>query len=773
MQDRMPPGFEAVGALGKGAMGRVYKAWQPKLQRFVAIKTCNIAESRERGQDPGRLEDEALTIARLNHPNIVALYDVFRDEEAIHLVMELLDGQPLSRLLNPMVEVSELGELGAVLDREASEILPTRPRIVADRWLCEIGIAVARALDYAHSRGVLHRDVKPGNIVITNDHHIKLLDFSIARDADKSGGGRTATGTIFGTVAYMSPEQVLGQQLDGRTDIYSLGCTLFHCATGRVPYDDPNDITVCMNHVNAEVPDPRLVNPMLRDNIGRVILRCMAKRPEDRFESPGIVAAMLGSVLRGDTVSISLDHVFKQHLPPPVQSTPSEKPAAETVNMSAPTARVSSKEVKVSLPSLDDTGERQAPPVARRGATTLEGLAEKSRRSPTPSSPQPVSQVFAEPALSDGDDYDLESLPSVRETLDSTVVVPRQTSAPSRRKFVLGGVVGAVALLLLIVVFARSGGGKAEVEDNPGVVAHPTATPTPTPAPTAAPDAVLPTATPAADVAVAITPTPTPRATPSPTPMALPPLPEVSPAVLRFRVPLAEGVELALRELPAGGFVMGSPGEEFGRTSEEGPRTTVRFAYPFYMSETEITRAQWHTVMGTAGTPGEESLPMDNVSWEQAMAFCRRLTERTGITFTLPTEAQWEYACRAGTTTPFAFGPILTSEIANIDGTRPYPRAAPSEKRNAVAPVRSYPPNAWGLYDMHGNVREWVRDTWSPSLPGREATNPVTFSANETRRVLRGGGYQDDAAGARSAVRRPAEAGRAIPTAGFRVVAEL
>ncbi|MBI5155297.1 serine/threonine protein kinase, partial [Candidatus Poribacteria bacterium] len=188
----MPPGLEAKSVLGRGAMGKVYKAWQPKLKRFVAVKTCNIAESTEKGQDPGRLEDEALTIARLNHPNIVSLYDVYRDDEAIYLIMELLEGVPVSKLISSKYPLAKLGPLGELID-------PGPVRVLKNEWVCEVGMAVARALDYAHGRDVLHRDVKPGNIHITDNRHVKLLDFSSARDVQQDMR-RTTTGTVFGTV---------------------------------------------------------------------------------------------------------------------------------------------------------------------------------------------------------------------------------------------------------------------------------------------------------------------------------------------------------------------------------------------------------------------------------------------------------------------------------------------------------------------------------------------------------------------------------------------
>ncbi|MDK2971938.1 MAG: eukaryotic-like serine/threonine-protein kinase [Candidatus Sumerlaeota bacterium] len=770
MEIRMPPGFEAVEVLGKGAMGRVYKAWQPKLQRHVAVKTCTIAESLEKGQDPGRLEDEALTIARLSHPNIVSLFDVFRDDEAIYLIMELLDGAPLSRIINPTTERQELGPLEDVLDHEASEILPNKPPLVSNRWLCEIGIAVGRALEYAHSRGVLHRDVKPANIVITNDHHVKLLDFSIARDADKTMG-RTATGMVFGTVSYMSPEQILSQKLDGRTDVYALGCTLFHAATGSIPYDGDSDITICMNHVNAQIPDPRLLSPMLKDGIGRVILRCMAKRPEDRFESPGVVAAMLANVLRGDTVSISVDDIFRGPLMPGQQletGTAKQRTPSTTVDLSAPPLAGESSD-GTPREKADPAPGTEAPAKGRRttksGVQTLEGLARFSDPAPqTTAVPDTGSLHWADRS----EDFYIDALPSVRESIESTdrTRKPKAGGMQLPKAAVIGG--GALAVLLLIAgAVALFGGGDSSDGETSAQALLPTPTPTPrverTPVPT-------PEAT---QVAIARTPLPTPAPTPRPTPMELPAIVPPSPDIRRFRVPVAGGVDLFVRELPPGEFLMGSALDEYGRDEDEGPRTTVRFRYPFYLGETEVTLAQWHAVMGGAPNPGEENLPAADITWEEARLFCEKLSALTNVRFQLPTEAQWEYACRAATTTPFSYGPILTSEIANIDGREPYLRAAASEFLGKSAAVGSYPPNFWGLCDMHGNVAEWVRDSYVPRLAGRSAIDPFADAGEGALRILRGGGFDQPAAAARCAARQPASPQTKGPGMGFRVVAEL
>ncbi|MGF1572728.1 MAG: serine/threonine protein kinase [Sumerlaeia bacterium] len=286
----MPDGLQAVSVLGRGAMGTVYKAWQEKLKRHVAVKTCSIKDSEDAGQDLGRLEDEALTIAQLNHPNIVSLIDVVRDDIAIYLIMEFLDGPPLSRLLNPKVTLEELGEYRTTVDTRTG-------RTIREDWMLEIGLSVAKALSYAHSRNVLHRDIKPANIIITEAMNVKLLDFSIARNISQSEG-RTLSGTVFGTVQYMSPEQILSHPMDGRTDIYSLGCTLYHLATGDTVFSDPNEITVCMNHVNTAPKKVQNLNPYLSAETCELIMKCLEKNPKDRYLTAEEMADAIKRILR-------------------------------------------------------------------------------------------------------------------------------------------------------------------------------------------------------------------------------------------------------------------------------------------------------------------------------------------------------------------------------------------------------------------------------------------------------------------------------------------
>ena len=234
-----------------------------------------------------------------------------------------------------------------------------------------------------------------------------------------------------------------------------------------------------------------------------------------------------------------------------------------------------------------------------------------------------------------------------------------------------------------------------------------------------------------------------------------------SPAALRFRVSAQRSIP-GMVWIEPGSFLMGSPPEERERAVEEGPQTRVTLTKGYWMGKHEVTQEEWTAVMGSNPSKfkGEADLPVENVSWEEAMAYCRKLTEReraagrlpAGYEYNLPTEAQWEYACRAGTTGATAFGESLSSTQANFDGDYPYGGGVKGQNLGRTAKVGSYEPNAWGLSDMHGNVAEWCLD-WYGSYPGESLTDP-TGPTKGSGRVIRGGFWFDYAWLCRAAQRR-------------------
>jgi formylglycine-generating enzyme required for sulfatase activity len=251
-------------------------------------------------------------------------------------------------------------------------------------------------------------------------------------------------------------------------------------------------------------------------------------------------------------------------------------------------------------------------------------------------------------------------------------------------------------------------------------------------------------------------------------------------------------IHLDLLHIPAGCFLMGSPAHEQDRSDNEGPQHEVELG-EFFLGRTPITQAQWREVAQWQPSPGDDPWPIAldpdpvarlngakrfngdqrpvvNVSWYDAMEFCRRLQQRTGKNYTLPSEAQWEYACRAGTTTPFHFGETISPELANYDGNFTYSEGKKGKYRRQTTGVASFPANDWGLCDMHGNVWEWCLDHWHWSYKGAPRDGrPWLDTPTEKSRLLRGGSWFGSPVLCRSAFRLRSLPGIAGRDVGFRV----
>jgi formylglycine-generating enzyme required for sulfatase activity len=249
-----------------------------------------------------------------------------------------------------------------------------------------------------------------------------------------------------------------------------------------------------------------------------------------------------------------------------------------------------------------------------------------------------------------------------------------------------------------------------------------------------------------------------------------------------YREDLGEGVALTMVKIPAGSFLMGSPGDEPERSDDEGPQHEVTLG-SFFMGQTSITQAQWRAVAGWQKVERDldpdpskfkgANRPVERVSWFAALEFCRRLSQRTGQPYGLPSEAQWEYACRAGSTTPFHCGATLTPELANYVGNFAYGKGPKGTCRNQTTDVASFPANGWGLHDMHGNVWELCEDHWHDSYnfaPGDDQPWLIPAAADGEPRLLRGGSWFDLPRDCRSAYRYRLVPGLAYYNVGFRVV---
>jgi serine/threonine-protein kinase len=256
VRDQLKDEYEIIEELGRGGMAIVFKAREKQLERDVAIKVLPFSLAFDK-EFVERFQREARTSAKLEHPGIIPIYRVGKSGRAIYFVMKFLRGKPLSNVL---------AARGTLPPGEIRQIL----------------VQVARALAYAHKSGIVHRDIKPDNIMFDEHGQAVVTDFGIAKAA--SGGKLTGTGMSIGTPHYMSPEQARAQPLDGRSDIYSLGVVAFQCLIGRVPFDGDDSFSIGYKHIMEEIPTPPLETYDQR-TLFEVVKRMMAKAPDDRFQT--------------------------------------------------------------------------------------------------------------------------------------------------------------------------------------------------------------------------------------------------------------------------------------------------------------------------------------------------------------------------------------------------------------------------------------------------------------------------------------------------------
>jgi serine/threonine protein kinase/DNA-binding CsgD family transcriptional regulator len=261
--------YEIIEHIGDGATATVYRGRDTSLGRMVALKVL-LPHVRDNTRE--RFFQEAMAAAQLNHPNIMAIYDRGEDGGRHFLVVEYVDGDPLSAYI------------------------PSSPDMVV-----QLGAQIARALDYAHERDIIHRDIKPANIMVTPEGQVKIMDLGLAlpREAKRV----TAPGMVIGTPAYISPEQAQGKELDRRTDIYSLGIVLYEMATGQLPFNADDITALLLQHVRQQPPPPRLVVADLPVAMERVILKTLEKQATRRFQSGRNLAEALEATISSPTAT--------------------------------------------------------------------------------------------------------------------------------------------------------------------------------------------------------------------------------------------------------------------------------------------------------------------------------------------------------------------------------------------------------------------------------------------------------------------------------------
>ena len=264
--------YEVIGNLGAGGIGQVYQVRHSISQRIEAMKVLLSVQTG--GEEVGeRFLREIRVLASLDHPNIAALHTAFRHSGQMIMIMEFVEGVTLR---------AKLGS-GSILMSQSLDYMRQ----------------VLSGLAFAHSKGVVHRDIKPSNIMVTGRDRVKLLDFGLAFQG--LGSDITRTGLILGSLHYMSPEQVMGERVDARSDIYSVGVTLYQLLTGRAPIDGSSEFAIASGHLKETPPDPASINPNIPAKLCAIVMKSMAKSPDDRFQTADHFLEELGALNTDET----------------------------------------------------------------------------------------------------------------------------------------------------------------------------------------------------------------------------------------------------------------------------------------------------------------------------------------------------------------------------------------------------------------------------------------------------------------------------------------
>src|ERR1044071_5945047 len=364
--------YEVVRELGKGAMGVVYLAKDPIIGRLVALKTIRAsahADDEETKEFQQRFTREAQAAGILNHPAIVTVHDIGQDDSGTSFIaMEYVEGNNLKEVL-------------------------AQGRTLSFDTIGDIVAQVADALDFAHSKGIVHRDVKPANIILLEGHRAKITDFGIAKIAS-GAANLTTTGQFLGTPNYMAPEQIKGAPVDGRTDIFSLGICLYECLTRRKPFGGDSLTSISYKIVHEPFPPLHEINPTIPESFEEVVSHCLAKDPAKRYQRGRELAAALRAVLRGERPTRVSDPVLEE-----VTMVTRERaaPPMPTVEVPFPQAQEASGPGGVTRPVSGTSHTAIAPPAAP--AVPREPVSKQVRRTLTNVRAMPVWRSRISPAL--------------------------------------------------------------------------------------------------------------------------------------------------------------------------------------------------------------------------------------------------------------------------------------------------------------------------------------------------------------------------------------
>ncbi len=743
------PGYRIVRKIRQGGMSTVYLAIQKSVDREVAIKVMSPSLA----SDPSfgsRFYREAKIVGQLSHPNIVSIYDVGSYKHYNYIAMDYLPGAPLQDRL------------------ERGIATPEAIRIVRE---------MASALDYAHERGYIHRDIKPDNILFRDDGSAVLCDFGIAK-ALKGNIKMTNIGSVLGTPHYMSPEQAQGKEIDGRADIYSLGVVFYEMLSGQVPFGGDDPVSVAVKHMSS--PIPKL--PAAQKAFQPIIEKMMAKRTSERYQTGREVIEALNAL------EASLKNTG--------QTSPTQTGSTTVQVIGLVTALLSSLTTAISL-------------AFKRLMLTNITFASSTVQ-------------LSNKQLDDIDSFILSDSPQAEGSYDDLPIIQDTVEQPAiRRNFrwlywalCLGIIVGGGYYLFLRVPEVVP----VVMKDIAAPVEVPAPATTPTPAPTPKPEQQEAPTRDTETEATASTDEPEPAPEPEPTPRFALTI-NTEPADATVKVLNIKPVYKPGMKLEPGAYHIAvdardyfpkriwlriddaavtrtvhleptrrllSPGSEIAdklTDGSNGPRMIVLpqgqltpasggepvgIDQPVAMARHEVTFADYRRFVEATDRAmpddfgwGRDQRPVVDVSYHDARDYAAWLSEQTGETYRLPTHSEWAYAARGGSTARYWWE-------GDADDKANCRRGCDSEFSrlfgSSTAPVGTYPANPFGLHDTAGNVGEWLAgcNSW------QDAEQSICASAN-----VAGGSHADRDDDIGPTAIQSANATEGSETIGFRLLLEL
>ena len=726
------PGYKIIKELGQGGMAKVYYGIQERLEREVAIKIL-LPSMTEQTNTRQRFIKEAKTAAKLSHPNIITIHDVGNYGLTFYIAMEYIKG-------------------GSLKDR-----IKERGKIEIDESL-NIIESISKALDYAHSKGFIHRDIKPENIMFRKDGTPVLVDFGIAK-AVGSNTRLTKTGMSIGTPHYMSPEQARGKELDGRSDYYSLGVVFYEMLTGKVPYDAEDSIAIAVKHIQE--PVPKLPQSLSKYQI--ILDKMMAKDKEERIKSGKELREIISKLRTGEQVVVEVEESKKRE-------GMEEKKNEEKISKGMKEAEQAAYEIAIEIGTLDayekylkkfpwgkhvkeiedkireirdrEKAEDEFYEVAKlydditgymkylerypdgkysievkKRIEEIDGIIktdnkEKEEKDGIEKSKEKNTQHIGEKEriVKEEDEY-------LKKENDKT---EKEERKEERKDEISKGdvkeeqeIIRDEKQYIKEEKIKKREAKKLKVKD-------------------------------------------------------INKIKEVAQQLYKneFGVWEAEFLyEIKMIYVEGGEFLMGSPDDDEEAYDNEKPQHKV-YVDSFWIGKYEVTQKLWKEIMGSNPSYFKgDNLPVERVSWEDVQKFIRKLNQKTKLKFRLPTEAEWEYACRGGKLSKgYKYsGSDNPDEVAWYDKNSDY----------KAHPVGLKKLNELGIYDMSGNVWEWIQDSYKDNYYPKKHDKKMNKSKKSFYFVRRGGSWFDYVKSLRCVNRSNGNASLKSRDVGFRLIIDF